>query len=79
MRTYQRNQVPIFKSRFRSDWIITKDKSWEQYIIVLVDYLTKWVEAESLKEIGSNDVIKFLKKVFAHHGVPELLITNNGS
>ena len=36
------------------------------------------MEAEPLKEIGSNDVIRFLKKVFARHGVPELLITDNG-
>ena len=49
-----------------------------KYIIVLVDYLTKWVEAEPLKSIESDDVIWFLKQVFARHGVPQLLITDNG-
>jgi len=57
---------------------LPKTGAGNKYIIVLVDYLTKWVEAEPLKEIGSNDVIRFLKKVFARHGVPELLITDNG-
>jgi len=49
-----------------------------QYIIVLVDYLTKWVEAEPTSTIESTDVIYFLSKVFARHGIPEVLITDNG-
>ena len=49
-----------------------------QYIIVLVDYLTKWVEAEPTGTIDSNDVIFFLTKVFSRHGIPEILITDNG-
>ena len=57
---------------------LPRTRTGNKYIIVLVNYLTKWVEAEPLKEIGSNDVVKFLKKVFARHGVPELLITDNG-
>ena len=50
-----------------------------QYLIVLVDYTTKWVEASPLKKIESQDVISFLKDVFARHGVPELIITDNGT
>ena len=57
---------------------LPRTKAGYKFIIVLVDYLTKWVEAESLKETGSNEVIKFLKKVFARHGTPEVLITDNG-
>ena len=49
-----------------------------KYIIVLVDYLTKWVEAEPLQKTESEDVIRFLKGVFARHGTPEQLITDNG-
>ncbi len=49
-----------------------------RYIIVLVDYFTKWVEAEPLSSIESSDVIKFLTNVFARHGIPEILITDNG-
>jgi len=49
-----------------------------KYIIVLVDYLTKWVEADLLQTAESDDVILFLKKTFARHGIPEILITDNG-
>jgi len=49
-----------------------------QYIVVLVDYFTGWVEAEPLKRIESKDIIKFLSIVFSSHGIQELLITDKG-
>lgn len=52
-------------------------KSNNKYIIVLVDYLTIWVEAEPLKNAESDEVIKFLKMVFSRHGIPEILVTDN--
>jgi len=58
--------------------ILPETPRGNKYIIVLVDYLTKWVEAEPLKKSESVDVIKFLKNVFARHGIPEILITDNG-
>ena len=45
---------------------------------ILIDYLTKWVEAEPTKYIESEDVIRFLSKVFSRHGIPELIVTDNG-
>ena len=54
-------------------------RSGNQYLIVLVDYTTKWEEASPLQHIKSTDVINFLKDIFARHGVPEVIITNNGS
>lgn len=49
-----------------------------KYIIVLVDYLTKWVEAEPLQKAESENVVRFLKMVFSRHGIPEILVTDNG-
>ena len=49
-----------------------------QYILVVVDYFTKWVEAEPTESITSKDVVKFLIKVFARHGVPQVITTDNG-
>ena len=57
---------------------LPKTRRGNRYIIVLVDYFTKLVEAEPLKQTSSDEVIRFLKNVFARHGVPELLITDNG-
>ena len=53
-------------------------KKGSQYIIVLVDYFTKWVEAEPLRTITSVDVTNFLSNVFARHGAPEVITTDNG-
>ena len=49
-----------------------------QYIIVIVDYFTKWVEAEPLATVTSKDVIYFLSRVFARHGTPQVVTTDNG-
>jgi len=49
-----------------------------QYIIVFVDYFTEWVEAKAVNKIESSDVIEFLIEVFSRHGIPEILISDNG-
>ena len=50
---------------------LPRTKVGNKFIIVLVDYLTKSVE-----ETGSNEVIKFLKKVFARHSTLGIILTN---
>ena len=55
-----------------------KTRNSNQYIIVIVDYFTKWVEAEPTENITSYDVIKFIINVFARHGVPQVINTDNG-
>ena len=42
---------------------LPKTRNNKQYIIVTVDYFTKWVEAEPTENITSYDVIKFLINV----------------
>ena len=53
-------------------------KLGNQYLLVLVDYFTKWVEAEPTATIESSDVMRFLLKVFSRHGIPQILVTDNG-
>jgi len=50
-----------------------------QYIIVVVDYFTKWVEAEPTATVTAKDVVYFLTKVFARHGTPSVITTDNGT
>ena len=57
---------------------LPKTRNNNQYIIVTVDYFTKWVEAEPTENITSSDIIKFLINVFARHGVPQVITTDNG-
>jgi hypothetical protein len=49
------------------------------YILVCVDYVTKWVEATACVANDAQTVINFLKKnVFARFGVPRVLISDGG-
>ena len=44
--------------------------------MVVVDYLTNFIEVERLKDLTSNTVIKKTKAVFARHGIPLKVFTD---
>nr|GFB35284.1 reverse transcriptase domain-containing protein [Tanacetum cinerariifolium] len=44
-----------------------------KYILVAVDYLSKWVEVKALPKNDARVVCKFLKNLFARFGTPEPL------
>ncbi|GJW35125.1 reverse transcriptase domain-containing protein [Tanacetum coccineum] len=46
-----------------------------KYILVAVDYVSKWVEAEALPTNNARVVVKFLKKLFLRFRVPKALIS----
>ncbi|GJT87999.1 reverse transcriptase domain-containing protein [Tanacetum coccineum] len=46
-----------------------------KYILVAVDYVSKWVEAEDLPTYDARVVVKFLRKLFSRFGVPKALIS----
>lgn len=48
-----------------------------QYII-LVDYYSKFIEAEELKDLRSRTTIEALKAQFSRYGIPATLRTDNG-
>lgn len=51
-----------------------------RYLIVVVDYFTKWIEAEALANITATNVIKLFKKnILARFGVLQAIITDNGT
>ncbi|GJZ13544.1 putative reverse transcriptase domain-containing protein [Tanacetum coccineum] len=47
-----------------------------KYILVAVDYVSKWVEAQALHTNDSRIVIRFLRRLFARFGVPKALISD---
>ena len=49
-----------------------------QEYLVLVDYYSRYLEISHLPRITTNTVVGKLKNIFAHHGIPELLVTDNG-
>nr|GEX47710.1 reverse transcriptase domain-containing protein [Tanacetum cinerariifolium] len=46
-----------------------------KYILVGIDYLSKWVEAKALPTNDARVVCKFLKSLFARFGSPRAIIT----
>jgi len=49
-----------------------------QFLIVVVDYFTKWIEAEPLAKITTTNVQTFMWKIICRFGVPHTVITDNG-
>lgn len=50
------------------------------YILVAVDYVSKWIEAVPTKTCDANCVLKFLKgNIFTRYGTPRAIISDGGS
>nr|GEU51656.1 reverse transcriptase domain-containing protein [Tanacetum cinerariifolium] len=50
-----------------------------KYILVAVDYLSKWVEAKALPTNDARVVCKFLKYLFTRFGAPRAIISDHGT
>ncbi|GKE70478.1 reverse transcriptase domain-containing protein [Tanacetum coccineum] len=50
-----------------------------KYILVVVDYLSKWVEAKALPTNDSRVVVKILKSLFARFGTSYVIISERGT
>ena len=48
-------------------------------ILVIVDAHSKWIEATCTPSTASSHVIEVLRTVFASHGLPETVVTDNGT
>nr|GEV16602.1 reverse transcriptase domain-containing protein [Tanacetum cinerariifolium] len=49
-----------------------------KYILVAVDYLSKWVEAKALPTNDARVVVKVLKSLFSYFGTPKAIISDRG-
>ncbi|CAA7037499.1 unnamed protein product [Microthlaspi erraticum] len=51
-----------------------------QYLLVLTDYFTKWIEAKPYQQTTELEVRKFIwKDIICRHGLPFEIVTDNGS
>ncbi|XP_015939174.1 uncharacterized protein LOC107464731 [Arachis duranensis] len=51
-----------------------------RYLIVAIDYYTKWIEAEPLASITATHCQKFLwRQIITRFGIPEIVILDNGT
>lgn len=48
-------------------------------MVVVIDYFTKWVEAESLATITGRNILRFVwRNIVCHFGIPHVIISDNG-
>ncbi|GJX03337.1 reverse transcriptase domain-containing protein [Tanacetum coccineum] len=50
-----------------------------RYILVAVDYVSKWVKAKALPTNDARVVVKFLKQLFTRFGTPRAIISDRGT
>ena len=44
----------------------------------MVDYYSRFIEIAKLSSTSSSMVITHLKSIFARHGIPEVVVSDNG-
>ena len=58
--------------------ITPKASNGHEYILVAVDYFTKWVEAASYSTLTSANVANFIRhNIICSYGVPQELVSDN--
>jgi len=57
-----------------------KASNGHRFILVAIDYFTKWVKAASYANVTKQVVVKFIKNnIICRYGVPSKIITDNGT
>ena len=46
--------------------------------MLVVDYTSAYLEISQIPDIESSTVISHLKSIFARHGIPEIVVSDNG-
>ncbi|KAL2238352.1 UNVERIFIED_CONTAM: Transposon Ty3-G Gag-Pol polyprotein [Sesamum indicum] len=55
-------------------------KAQKKFIILAVEYFSKWVEAEAVARISEKEMINFIwKNIICRFGIPRILISDNGT
>ena len=58
---------------------LPRSSSGKRFILVICDYATRYPEAVALRSIDANAIAEELLKVFARVGVPEEILTDQGT
>ena len=53
--------------------------NWQSHnYILVIDYYSRYIEIAKLNDLDSATTIRVLKSIFARHGVPEIVVFDNG-
>lgn len=69
---------PKAMSQIGVDICVLPELNGFKYLVVAVDYFTKWVEAKPLKDKTMVSVARFLYELSCRHGCFEVLISDQG-
>ena len=59
---------------------LPRSKNGNRYIVVAMDYFTKWPEAKALKEATAKEVSKFIyEEIICRHGCPKRILSDRGT
>ena len=50
-----------------------------QMFLIVVDAYSKWLEVVPMSSATTNTTIERLRNIFATHGLPRVLVTDNGA
>jgi hypothetical protein len=59
---------------------LPRTSTGNRYIIVAMDYFTKWPEARAVKDMKADTIAKFIfEEIICRHGVPQIMISDRGT
>ena len=59
---------------------LPESKNGNRYIVVAMDYFTKWPEARALREATAKEVAKFIyEDIICRHGCPKRILSDRGT
>lgn len=61
-------------------WIHTdfSEQTTDRPLVVVVNSFTKYIDAQWLRPLTSQPLIKYLRRLFRHFGPPETIVSDNG-
>ncbi|XP_017216818.2 uncharacterized protein LOC108194379 [Daucus carota subsp. sativus] len=80
--TFSASQSPCPFAMWGIDLVgpLPKCTGQKQFLIVAIDYYTKWPEAKPLARIRETEVVQFfMENIVFRFGVPRVIVTDNGS
>ncbi|GKB29233.1 reverse transcriptase domain-containing protein [Tanacetum coccineum] len=59
---------------------LTPARGGAKFVIIAIDYFTKWIEAKPLVKITGKEVVRFIMdNIICRFGLPRIIVTDNGA